>query len=356
MTRATSIPLTAPRLRGLASALCLLAIPSAGLSAQTSPPAAGYHVARDITLGGDGRWDYVTVDTARHRLFIARQTRVMVVDPDSGKLLGEVPGLNGAHGVALVYATGHGFATSGHDSTVTMFDLATLHVLRRTKAADDADAVLYDPASKRIFTFNGDAATSSVLDPVSGALIGSIPLGGKPEFGVTTGDGRLYVNLEDKAEIVEIDPKAMRVLRRWSLAPCEEPTGLAIDRDHHLLFSGCHNKLMAISDAVHGKMIAQVPIGGGVDAGAFDPSSQLAFASNGDGTLTVVHEDSPTTFHVVTTVTTRPGARTMGLDPRTHRIYTVTSAFGPTPAPTPSEPHPRPSLVPGTFALLVLEP
>jgi len=279
----------------------------------------------------------------------------MVVDPGSGKLLGEVPGLNGAHGVALVYSAGHGFATSGRDSSVTMFDLKTLRVLGRTKAADDADAVLYDPASKRVFTFNGDANSASVIDPVSGKLVGNIPLGGKPEFGVTTGHGRLYVNLEDKAEIVEIDPVAMQVLRRWSLAPCEEPTGLAIDREHHLLFSGCHNKLMAISDAAEGKMIAQVPIGGGVDAGAFDPSSQLAFASNGDGTLTVVHEDSPTSFHVVTNVTTRRGARTMALDERTHRLYTVTAAFGSTPAPTSSEPHPRPSLVPGTFSLLVLD-
>ena len=194
-----------------------------------------------------------------------------------------------------------------------------------------------------------------MIDPASGKLIGSIPLGGKPEFGVTTGHGRLYVNLEDKAEVDEIDPAAMRVLRRWSLAPCEEPTGLAVDRDHQLLFSGCHNKLMAISSAVQGKMIAQVPIGGGVDAGAFDPSTQLAFASNGDGTLTVVHEDSPTAFHVVSTVTTRPGARTMALDGRTHRIYTVTADFGPAPAPTSSEPHPRPSLVPGTFSLLVLD-
>jgi WD40 repeat protein len=345
-----------PRLHTFVAALGLLTAPSTALFAQVTQAAgASYHVARDVTLGGDGRWDYVTVDTANHRLFIARQTRVMVVDPDSGKLLGEVPGLNGAHGVALAYATGHGFATSGRDSTVTMFDLGTLSVLRRTKAADDADAVLYDPASKRVFTFNGDAGSSSVLDPVSGELIGSIPLGGKPEFGVTTGQGRLYVNLEDKAEVVEIDPAAMKVLRHWSLAPCEEPTGLAIDRVHHLLFSGCHNKLMAISDAAEGKMIAHVPIGGGVDAGAFDPSSQLAFASNGDGSLTVVHEDSPTSFHVVANVSTRPGARTMALDERTHRIYTVTSAFGPAPAPTPSEPHPRPSLVPGTFSLLVLD-
>jgi DNA-binding beta-propeller fold protein YncE len=345
---------TALCLRGLTTALYLLALPFATVSAQTSRPAT-YHVVRDFTLGGDGRWDYITVDTAVHRLFIARQTRVMVVDPESGKLLGEVPGLNGAHGVALAYATGHGFATSGRDSSVTMFDLKTLRVLRRTKAADDADAILYDPASKRVFTFNGDANSASVIDPVSGKLAGSIPLGGKPEFGVTTGQGRLYVNLEDKAEIVEIDPAAMRVLRRWSLAPCEEPTGLAVDREHHLLFSGCHNKLMAISNATEGRMIGKVPIGGGVDAGAFDPSSQLAFASNGDGTLTVVHEDSPTSFRVVANVTTRPGARTMALDERTHRIYTVTSAFGPAPAPTPSEPHPRPSLVPGTFSLLVLD-
>jgi DNA-binding beta-propeller fold protein YncE len=350
--RSTALPI--PRLRSLTTAICLFAVPCAALSAQTSAPGS-YHVARDLKLGGDGRWDYVTVDTANHRLFIARQTRVMVVDPDSGKLLGEVPGLNGAHGVALVYPTGHGFATSGHDSTVTMFDLKTLRVLRRTKADDDADAVLYDPVSKRVFTFNGDAGTSSVIDPVSGKLVGRIPLGGKPEFGVTTGDGRLYVNLEDKAEVVEIDPAAMRVTRRWSLAPCEEPTGLAIDREHHLLFSGCHNKLMAISNATQGKVIGQVPIGGGVDAAAFDPSSQLAFASNGDGTLTVVHEDSPTSFHVVTNVTTRPGARTMALDPRTHRIYTVTAAFGPAPAPTSDEPRPRPSLVPGTFSLLVLD-
>ena len=348
----TSHPLS---LRGLTTTLCLVATPVAAVSAQTSRPAT-YHVVRALTLGGDGRWDYLTVDTAGHRLFIARQTRIMVVDPDSGRLLGEVPGLNGAHGVALVYPAGHGFATSGHDSTVTMFDLKTLHVLRRTKAADDADGVLYDPASRRVFTFNGDAGTSSAIDPVSGKLIGTIPLGGKPEFGVTSGHGRLYVNLEDKAEIVEIDPTAMRVIRRWSLAPCEEPTGLALDREHQLLFSGCHNKLMAISNAAQGKMIAHVPIGGGVDAGAFDSVSQLAFASNGDGTLTVVHEDSPTAFHVVSTVTTRPGAKTMALDGRTHRVYTVTSAFGPAPAPTDSEPHPRPSLVPGTFSLLVLDP
>jgi DNA-binding beta-propeller fold protein YncE len=312
-------------------------------------------VTRRIVLGGDGRWDYVTVDTTGNRLFIARQTRVMVVDPASGKLLGEIPGLNGAHGVALDYSTGHGFATSGRDSQVTMFDLKTLKVLGKSPAAEDADAVLYDPASKHVFTFNGDAGSSTVIDPVSGKAVGNIALGGKPEFGVSAGDGKLYANIEDKGEVVEIDAKSQRVTRRWSLAPCTEPTGLAIDRVHHRLFSGCHNKVMAISDATAGKLIGTVPIGEGVDGDAFDPGTGLAFASNGDGTLTVVHEDSPTKFSAVASVPTSRGARTMGLDPRTHQIYTVTADLGPTPTATEQDPHPRPPVVPGTFKLLVLE-
>ncbi|HKT61178.1 MAG TPA: hypothetical protein VJQ46_14090 [Gemmatimonadales bacterium] len=333
----------------------LLAAPLAPLAAQAAAPTA-YHVTHDIKLGGDGRWDYVTLDSVGHRLFIARQNRVMVVDPKSGKLLGEIPGLDGAHGTAMAYAAGHGFATSGRDGSVTMFDLSSLKVLARIKAADDADAILYDPSSKRIFTFNGDANSSTAIDPESGKVIGSIALGGKPEFGVSSGSGRLYVNIEDKGEIAELDPDKLQVLRRWPLEGCEEPTGLAIDRANDLLFSVCHSKVMAISDARAGRTIADVPIGGGVDGAAFDPGTRLAFASNGDGTITVVHEDSPTTFHVVSTATTRRGARTMTLDPRTHRLYTVTADFGETPAPTESDPHPRPSLLPGTFSLLVLEP
>jgi len=331
------------------------AAPFASLAGQSASP-AGYHVTHDLKLGGDGRWDYVTLDSVGHRLFIARQTRVMVVDPASGKLLGEVPGLNGAHGTALAYAAGHGFATSGRDSSVVMFDLRSLRVLARLKAADDADAVLYDPASKRVFTFNGDAGTSTAIDPESGKVIGSIELGGKPEFGVADGSGRLYVNIEDKGEIAELDPVGLRVVRRWPLDGCEEPTGLAMDRAHDLLFSVCHSKVMAISDARAGRTIAEVPIGGGVDGAAFDPGTGLAFASNGEGSITVVHEDSPTTFHVVSTAATRRGARTMTLDPRTHRLYTVTADFGATPAPTTADPHPRPSLVPGTFSLLELDP
>ncbi len=325
----------------------------APLAAQ-SAGGSGYHVARQIELGGDGRWDYIVFDTAAHRLFIARQTRVMVVDPESGRLLGEIPGLDGAHGIALVNETGHGFATSGRDRSVTMFDLETLRVLGRTKAAEDADAVLYDPVSKRVLTFNGDAGSSTVVDPVSGKAIGSIALGGKPEFGVSAGDGKVYVNLEDKARVAEIDAVGMRVTRSWSIAPCAEPTGLAIDRVHHRLFSACRNRLMAISDATAGSTIATVPIGEGVGGAAFDPATQLAFASNGDGSITVVHEDGPATFRVVATVPTRRGARTMALEERSHRLFTVTADFGPTLAATAEQPHPRPSLLPGSFGLLVL--
>jgi DNA-binding beta-propeller fold protein YncE len=340
-------------------ALLLLAVPFEllpPLAAQTPAVPAVYHVTRDITLGGDGRWDDLTLDSVGHRLFIARQTRVMVVDPVTGKLLGEIPGLNGAHGTALVYATGHGFATSGRDSSVIMFDLHSLKVLARIKAADDADAVLYDPASKRVFTFNGDANTSTAIDPGSGKVLGSIDLGGKPEFGVSSGTGRLYVNIEDKGEVAELDPIKLRMVRRWRLEGCEEPTGLAMDRGHRLLFSVCHSKVMVISDARGGRTIASVPIGAGVDGAAFDPGTGLAFASNGDGTITVVREDSPTTFQVVSTAITRRGARTMTLESRTHRLYTVTADFGETPAPTESDPHPRPTLVPGTFSLLELAP
>src|SRR3954468_8711568 len=203
---------------GFASVAC-----AGGVGAQTSG-AYEYHVARRLPLGGDGRWDYIAVDTASNRLFIARQDRVMVVDPVRGTLLGEVRGLDGAHGVALDYATNHGFATSGHDGIVVMFDLKTLKQLARTPAADDADAILYDPASRHVFTFNGDAHSSTVIDPASGQSLGSLGLGGKPEFGVTAGDGKLYVNIEDRAEVVEIDAMAQRVTRRWSLAPCTEPT------------------------------------------------------------------------------------------------------------------------------------
>jgi DNA-binding beta-propeller fold protein YncE len=310
-----------------------------------------YHVVARYPLGGDGGWDYVSIDTARHRVFIGRENRVMVVDEATGKLVGEIGGkLNRVHGVAFSYSTGHGFITSGGDSTVTMFDLATLDVLGSTTAADDADAILYDAATGNLFTMNGDAHSSSVIDAKTGKRVGTIPLGGKPEFGVSDGRGTLYANIEDRNEVVEIDAKARKVVRRWPIAPCESPTGLAIDAAHHHLFSGCRNKLMAISDAAAAKLMTTVPIGGGVDANAYDASTGFAFSSNGDGTLTVVREDGAGKFVVAQTAQTAPSARTMALDPMTHRIYTVAAKFGP-----PAAGQRRPPVLPGTFELLVLE-
>lgn len=332
----------------------LLAL-TALLAAAVPAAAQHYSVTHTYTLGGDGGWDYLALDTAGHRLFIARQDRVMVVDPATGKLLGEIPGLNRAHGIAFAYAQGHGFATSGADSTVTMFDLKTLQVLKRTKAAIDDDAVLFDPATGRIFTMNGDARSSTVIDAVSGDVVGTVDLGGGPEFGVSAGDGKLYVNLEDQSAVVEVDAAAMKVVRKWSILPCQSPSGLAIDRVHHRLFSGCRNGLMGISDAEHGKLITTVPIGRGVDACRFDEGTGLGFASNGDGTLTVIHEDAPDTYTVVENVPTKRGARTMELDPVSHRLFTVSADFGPLPPAQPGQRFRRPPMVPGTFALLVLD-
>jgi len=329
------------RLSLLFGAVLTIAAPAA---AQT------YRVTHTYKLGGEGGWDYLALDTGGHRLFIARQDRVMVIDPATGKLLGEIPGLNRAHGIAFAYAEGHGFATSGADSTVTMFDLKTLKVLKRTKAAIDDDAVLFDPATGHIFTMNGDANSSSVIDAKSGDLIGTIPLGGGPEFGVSAGDGKLYINIEDKSEVVEVDAAAMKVTRRWSIKPCESPSGLAIDREHHRLFSGCRSKVMGVSDTQAGKLITTVPIGQGVDACRFDEGTGLAFASNGDGTLTVIHEDSPDKYTLVGNVNTMRGARTMEIDLTSHRVFTVSAEFGPLPAG-----QRRPPVLPGSFSLLELD-
>lgn len=337
------------RTHALLSTIALSAALITGAGAQS------YHVTHTYTLGGDGGWDYISLDTVGHRLFVARSDRVMVIDPSSGKLLAEIPGLNRAHGIAFDYADNRGFASSGGDSSVVIFDLKTLQVTGRTIAAPDADAILFDPATKRIFTFNGDSRSSSVLDAASGKKIGTIDLGGGPEFGVSAGDGKLYVNLEDSSAIDEIDASAMKVLRRWPLAPCQSPSGLAIDREHHRLFSGCHNQVMAVSDAQAGKVVASVPIGQGVDANRFDPGTELAFASTGDGNITVVHEDGPDKYTVVANVPTKRGARTMEVDPSSHVVYTVTADFGPPPAPTAERPRPRPTILPGTFTLLVLE-
>lgn len=330
------------------NALVLTLAAVMSLFAQSS---SSYRITHTYTVGGDGRWDYIVPDPPNHRLFIARQNRVMVLDEDSGKLLGEVTGIDGAHGTALVEATGHGFATSGNDQSVVMFDLKTFKVLGRIPAAEDADAVLYDSASNRVFTLNGDAHSSTVIDPRGGKLITNIPLGGKPEYGASAGDGKVYANLTDTSEVVEIDAKAATVVRRWPTAPCKQPVAMAIDTAHHRLFSGCRSGVMAVSDYQAGKVVATVPIGTGVDGSGFDAASGNAFASNADGTLTVIHQDTPDQYRVIEKVHTPLASRNMGLDPANHRVFIVSAKFGA----APSGGRGRAPVLPGTFALMTIE-
>ena len=320
----------------------------APLLAQSS---SSYRITHTYTLGGDGSWDYIVPDPPNHRLFIGRQNRVMVVDQDTGRLLGEVTGIQGAHGTAVANATGHGFATSGNDRMVVMFDLKTFAVLGRIPAAEDADAIIYDSVSNRVFTFNGDAHSSTVIDPQAGTLVTNIPLGGKPEYGAAAGDGKVYGNLTDTSEVVEIDAKTATVVRRWSTAPCKQPVSMAIDAAHHRLFSGCRSGVMAISDYQAAKVVATVPIGMGVDGAAFDAASADAFASNADGTLTVIHQDTPDQYHVVENLQTAQAARNMGLDPTNHRLFLVSAMFGPAPAGG----RGRGPVLPGSFTLMVVE-
>lgn len=308
-----------------------------------------YHIAQTYALGGEGSWDYVVPNPSNHRLFIARQNRVMVVDEDKGTLLGEVTGINGAHGTAIAENTGHGFATSGNDQSVVMFDAKTFKTLKRIPAAEDADAIVYDAPSDRVFTLNGDAHSSTVIDS-SGNLVTNIQLGGKPEYGASAGDGKLYANLTDTNEVVEIDTKAAKVTRRWSTAPCKQPVSMAIDVTHHRLFSGCRSGVMAISDYQAGQLVTTVPIGTGVDGAGYDPAVGDAFASNADGTLTVIHQDSPDHYHVAQTVKTPLGSRNMGLDPTNHRLYVASAKFGPVPPGGRRGP-----VIAGSFAVLVIE-
>jgi DNA-binding beta-propeller fold protein YncE len=273
----------------------------------------------------------------------------MVVDQENGKLLGEVTGIKGAHGTAIAPASGHGFATSGNDQSVVMFDLKSFATLGRVPAAEDADAIIYDSVSDRVFTFNGDAHSSTVIEPGAGKLITNIPLGGKPEYAASAGDGKVYANLTDTSEVIEIDAKGANVVRRWSTGACKNPVAMAIDIAHRRIFSGCRSGVMAISDYQAGNVVATVPIGAGVDGAGFDPATGDAFASNADGTLTVIHEDAPDTYSVVQTLQTAPFARNMGLDPTNHRLFLVTAKFGPPPA------SGRGPVLPDTFSLMVIE-
>jgi YVTN family beta-propeller protein len=286
---------------------------------------ADYKVVKTWKLGGDGGWDYLTADSAGHRLFIARATRVMVIDTESSKQVGEIPETAGVHGVALVPQIGRGFTSNGREDTVSVFDLKSLAVEKKIKVGSGPDAILYDPFSKRVFTFNGKGHDTTALDASKGEVVGKIELGGKPEFAATDAKGTVFVNIEDTSELVAFDPQKLAVKSRWKLADCEEPTGLAIDGKNRRLFAGCGgNKKMLVVDADTGKLVASLAIGDGCDATAFDADRGLAFASAGDGTITVIREDGAK-FSVAQTVSTQKGARTMAVDAKTHQLFTVTA-------------------------------
>ncbi|MGC2328795.1 MAG: YncE family protein, partial [Candidatus Sulfotelmatobacter sp.] len=317
----------------MAVMILLLAAVAAGAAAP------GYHVLTTYKLGDDGGWDYLTADAGARRIYISRATHVMVVDADSGKTVGDIADTPGVHGIALAPELGRGFTSNGREGTVTIFDIKTLATSSKVKVGDNPDAILYDLATKRVFTFNGRSHDSTAIDAATGKVLGTIKLDGKPEFAASDAKGKIFVNIEDKSELTAIDPNKLEITATWPLAPCEEPSGLSIDRKNRRLFVGCGNKMMAVVDADSGKVLATPAIGDGVDATTFDAETGLAFASCGEGVLTVVKEESPDKFSVAENVPTQAGARTLALDAKTHNIFVVTAQFGPPPAATPDNPH-----------------
>ncbi len=311
-----------------------------------------YKVVNTVKLGGEGFWDYLYYDKDGQRLFITRGSHVMVVDTNTLKVNGDIPDLSAIHGVALAPELDRGFISNGGDNTVTIFDLKTLKKLDSVKVGERPDAILYDPFTKHVFTFNARSKDSSVVDAASGKVVGTVPLGGKPEFPVTDGKDKVYVNIEDKSEVAAIDASKLSVLNRWSVSPCQEPSALAFDAAHHRLFAGCDNKMMAVVDSDTGKVVTTVPIGAGVDAGRFNPNTQEVFMScGGDGVLTIIHEDNPDKYTVTQNLPTAKGARTMAMDYASNTAYLVTAQREATP-PAPGQ---RPAMVPGSFELIVVK-
>lgn len=310
-----------------------------------------YHVLKKRNAGGEGGWDYLNVDAQARRIYISRGDHVDVVDADTGSKVGTIANTPGVHGIALAPRLGRGFTSNGREGTVTIFNLKDLKEIGRVPVGQNPDAIMYDPASHRVFTMNGRSNDATAVDAATGKVDGTIPLGGRPEFAVADGKGEVFINIEDKSEIVAVDARQLKVLHHWSIAPGDGPSGLAIDRAHRRLFSVCGNQKMVIVDADTGHVVATPTIGQGPDACAFDPKRQLAFSSNGrDGTLTVIHEDSPDHFSEVATVPTQMGARTMALDEKTGHVVLVTAEFAPPPAGQ-EAPRRRP-MVPGSFTIL----
>ncbi|HVS53176.1 MAG TPA: YncE family protein [Opitutaceae bacterium] len=332
--------------RFLLSLLLVPAVASLPLRAAT----ASYHLLKEIPVGGDGGWDYLSIDSAAHRLYVSHGNTVVAIDTEQNTVAGTIADTPGVHGMAVAPELKRGFTTNGRENKASVVDLETLKTLSKVDTGQNPDGMVYEPGQQEVYVFNGRSNNATVIDAKAAKVVATIALNGKPEF--ATADpkaGRVFNNLEDKSEVVAIDTKTHAVVNRWPIAPGEGASGMAFDADHHRLFLGCGNKLMVMLDSTSGKVVASVPIGQGVDANAFDPGTQLAFASCGDGTVTIAHEDSPDKLTVVQTLTTEARARTMTLDPKTHRIYLASASYL---APAAGAKG-RPQMVPGSFKILV---
>jgi YVTN family beta-propeller protein len=315
-----------------------------------------YAISGRIPLEGDSGWDYLFADSVNGKLYVSHGTEVDVVDLASEKPIGKITGMKRIHGIAVADDLNRGYISDGGDDDVVIFDLKSNKILQKVPAGKNPDGILYDPYSKRVFAFDGRSNDVTAIDAASGKAAGTIALGGKPEFPVSDGKGNVYVNIEDKSEITRLDPQALKVTKTWSISPCEEPSGLAIDMETRRLFSVCSNNKMAVVNADSGQVITTVAIGNGPDAAAYDPDRKLVFSSNGEGNLTVVRQDSPDKYTVLATVPTERSARTMALDTKTHKIYLSAAQLGAAPEATADNPHPRPKMVPGSFHVLVVSP
>jgi YVTN family beta-propeller protein len=329
---------------------------AAGAFADAQSAPAHMTLLQQWKLGGEGGWDYLSLDSSGRRLYVSRGTHVDVIATDSGKIIGSIPGTSGVHGIALALDLKRGFTSNGKADSITVFDLDSLQVIQEVKVpAHNPDAILYEPRGRHVFTFNGKSKDVTVIDAAQLAVIATLPVPDKPEFAADDGAGQIYVNIESKpGQMVVIDSRTLKVKATWGLTGCNSPTGLAIDRTAHRLFSVCDDKVMAITDAQSGKQVARVTIGEGPDAAAFDATRKLVLSSNGEGTLTVVKQESADAYRVAETVKTQRGARTMALDPASGKVYLATADFGPPPAATAEQPHPRPAAIPGSFTLLVV--
>ncbi|MGH9773656.1 MAG: YncE family protein [Candidatus Acidiferrales bacterium] len=346
------------KVSGLARfAVCLFSF-LLGVLTVASPPMGGYHLLKKIPLsaapGGGEYFDYITVDAPARRVYVSHGTEVKVVDADSGAVVGAISGLKRCHGIALVTELGKGFITDGDAGKVVIFDIASLKVTGEVMTEKDADSIIYDSASKRIFSFNGDPHDGTVIDPANGTVVKTLPMGGGPEFAVADGKGMVYNNNEDTSEVVAIDSRALTIKARWPVAPAGAPTAIAMDQQHRRLFSSGRNpQKLVVMDADNGKVIQSFPISAGADANVYEPETGMLFVSTREGMIRIFHEDSPDQFSVVESVKTEFGAKTMGLDTKTHNLFLSTVDFAPAPAPTAERPNPRRTPIPGTFRLLV---